>query len=211
MCILNIKPDSKCFFFLKASIIDIRITTISIDIDLLRKSYDAPVPYLTMHRFVAEYTRVHISVTKYCSVLNLFDNSLRSSCVGNLTIIGSDHGLSPGRRQATVWTNAGVLLIEPLGKNFSEIIIEIITFSFEKMRLKVSSVKRQPFCLGLNVLMHCGICAIDLLITVDNATAYIIYDALKFAVSRFEVIEPYYVIMIHTQSTCKTETRCFET
>ena len=39
-------------------------------------------------------------------------------CVGNLTIIGSDNGLSPGRRQAIIWTNAGILLIGPLGTNF---------------------------------------------------------------------------------------------
>ena len=37
-------------------------------------------------------------------------------CVGNLTIIGWDNGLSPGRRQAIIWTNAGILLIGPLGK-----------------------------------------------------------------------------------------------
>ena len=30
-------------------------------------------------------------------------------CVGNLTIIGSDNGLSPGRRQAIIWTSAGIL------------------------------------------------------------------------------------------------------
>ena len=35
-------------------------------------------------------------------------------CVGNLTIIGSDNGLSPGRRQAITWTNAGILLMGPL-------------------------------------------------------------------------------------------------
>ena len=74
-------------------------------------------------------------------------------CIGNLTIIGSDNGLSPDRRQAIIWTNAGLLLIGPLGTNFSEILIEILTFSFKKMRLKVSSAKRRPFCLGLNVLM----------------------------------------------------------
>ena len=73
-------------------------------------------------------------------------------CVGKLTIIGSDNGLSPGRRQAIIWTNAGILLIGPLGTNFSEILIEIVPFSFKKMRLKVSSAKRRPFCLGLNVL-----------------------------------------------------------
>ena len=73
-------------------------------------------------------------------------------CVGKLTIIGSDNGLSPGRRQAIIWINAGILLIGPLGTNFSEIYIEILTFSFKKMRLKVSSAKWRPFCLGLNVL-----------------------------------------------------------
>ena len=43
-------------------------------------------------------------------------------CVGKLTIIGSDNGLSPGRRQAIIWTNAGILLILTLGTNFREII-----------------------------------------------------------------------------------------
>ena len=40
-------------------------------------------------------------------------------CVDNLTIIGSDNGLSPGRRQAIIWTNAGILLIGPLGTIFN--------------------------------------------------------------------------------------------
>ena len=55
--------------------------------------------------------------------------------VGKLTIIGSDNGLSPGRRQAIIWTNAGILLIGHLGTNFSEILIEINTFSFKKIDL----------------------------------------------------------------------------
>ena len=143
-------------------------------------------------------------------------------CVGNLTIIGSDNGLSPGRRQAIIWTNhyddvimttiasqitsltsvystvyldadqrkhqssaslafvwgihrdrwiprtkgqlrgkcshlmtsscAGILLIRPLGTNFSEFLVEILIVSFKKMRLKVSSAKWRLFRLGLNVL-----------------------------------------------------------
>ena len=80
-------------------------------------------------------------------------------CVGNLAIIGSDNGLASGRRQAIIWTNAKILLIGPLWKNFSEILIEIPTFSFKKMRLKVSSAKGRPFCLGLNVLTtNCSTC-----------------------------------------------------
>ena len=73
-------------------------------------------------------------------------------CVGNVTIIGSDNGLAPDRRQAIIWTNAGILFIGPLGTNFSEISIEIHKFSFKKMHLKTSSAKWRPFCLGLNVL-----------------------------------------------------------
>ena len=73
-------------------------------------------------------------------------------CVSEITMIGSDNGLSPGRRQAIIWTNAGLLLIGPLGTHFSEIWIEIQTFSFKKIHLKVSSAKRRPFCLGLSEL-----------------------------------------------------------
>ena len=68
-----------------------------------------------------------------------------------LTIIGSDNGLLPGWRQAIIWTNAGILL-RTLGINFNEMLIEILTFSFMKMSLKVSSAKWRPFCLGFNVL-----------------------------------------------------------
>ena len=49
-------------------------------------------------------------------------------CVGNLNTISSDGGLSPSRRQAIIWNNAGILLIGPLETNFSEILIKIHTF-----------------------------------------------------------------------------------
>ena len=64
-------------------------------------------------------------------------------CVSNLPIIGSDHDLPPNRRQDIIWTNAGILLIGPLGTNFSEIL----------MHSKVSSGKRRPSCLGFNVII----------------------------------------------------------
>ena len=73
-------------------------------------------------------------------------------CMSKLTIIGSDDGLSPGRRQAIIWTNAGILSIQPLETKFSEISIEIHIFSFTKIHLKMLSAKSQPFCLSLNVL-----------------------------------------------------------
>ena len=73
-------------------------------------------------------------------------------CVSKLAIIGSDNGLSPGRRQAITWTNADLLSIGPLETNFSEVGIEIQNLSFMKMHLKTTSPKWQPFCLGFNVL-----------------------------------------------------------
>ena len=81
--------------------------------------------------------------------------------IGNLTIIGSDNSLLPGRRQAIIWTNDEILLIGPLGTNFSEILIKILTVSFKKMRLKGSSAKWQPFCLGLSVLKCIPVGEID--------------------------------------------------
>ena len=75
-------------------------------------------------------------------------------CVSKLTIIGSDNGLSPGRRQAIIWTNAEILLIRTWGTNFSEILGQIDSFSFSKMHLKMSSAKWCLFGLGLNELIH---------------------------------------------------------
>ena len=85
-------------------------------------------------------------------------NSLRLTaewhiCLINLTIIGSDNGLSPQWHQAIIWTNAGISLIRTLGTNLSEILSKIYTFSFKEMHFKKSSANWQPFCPSLNVLI----------------------------------------------------------
>ena len=68
-------------------------------------------------------------------------------CASVITaIIGSDNGLSPVQHQAIICTNAGLLSIGPLGRNFTEICIEIQTFSFKKMHLKMSSISSRPQC-----------------------------------------------------------------
>ena len=77
----------------------------------------------------------------WCCAINTLRPSDAYIFVGNLATIGSDNGLSPGRHQAITWTNAGILLIGPSWTNLSEILNEIPTFSFKKMRLKVSSAK----------------------------------------------------------------------
>ena len=68
-------------------------------------------------------------------------------CVSKLTIIGSDKGLSPGRRQAIIWTNDGILLIGALETNFSEILIEIQTFSFWKKSFESVVCEMAAICL----------------------------------------------------------------
>ena len=103
----------------------------------VRRSADAP-DLLNRHIVIR---LINISFTT-----NVF-NSLRPNiCGSKLTIIASDNGFSSERRQANIWTNAGILLIGTLGTNFSEILSEIHTFSFKKMHLKTSSA-----CHGLNV------------------------------------------------------------
>ena len=102
-------------------------------------------------------------------------------CVSKLTIIGSDNGLSPGRRQAIIWTNAGILLIGPYETNFSEILIKIHTSSFKKMHLKMTSEKMsailsRPQCV-INGVWHVGL----ILFNAFYATAYMSITWLPWA------------------------------
>ena len=72
-------------------------------------------------------------------------------CIIKLTIIGSNNGLSPDRRRAIIWINAGILLIGPLGTNSSEILIEIHAFAiqenaFENVVWKMAAILSRPQC-----------------------------------------------------------------
>ena len=62
---------------------------------------------------------VHISKQWLCST---HWGRVTHIYVSTLIIIGSDSGLSPGRRQAIIWTNGGILLIGPWRINFSSYI-----------------------------------------------------------------------------------------
>ena len=106
-------------------------------------------------------------------------------CIGKLTTIGSDNGLSPGRRQAIIWPIAGNIGNGPLGTNFSEILIRIQTFSFKKMHLKMSSGKWRTFCLGLNVLTHWGPVK-HIYICITNPWLFLIIGPLIGLWSKFE-------------------------
>ena len=70
-------------------------------------------------------------------------------CVINLTIIGSNNGVLPGRRQASIWTNAGILLTGPLGTNFREILTGIDIFHSRKCTWKCRLRNGVHFVLAL--------------------------------------------------------------
>ena len=71
-------------------------------------------------------TSLDIMQNKCLSLISLTHwGQVTHICVSKLTIIGSHNGLLPDRRQAIIWTNAVLLLMGPLGTNFSEILIKI--------------------------------------------------------------------------------------
>ena len=76
------------------------------------------------------------------------DNASIKVIKSNQTIIGSDNGLSPGRRQAIIETNDGILLIGSLGRNFSEISIEISIQenAFESVVCEMAAILSRPQC-----------------------------------------------------------------
>ena len=55
-------------------------------------------------------------------------------CISKLIIIDSDNGLLPVRRQAIIWSNAGILLIRALEQT-----------SFNRKHLNMSSGKHSNF------------------------------------------------------------------
>ena len=78
-------------------------------------------------------------------------NSLRHICISNVTIIGLDYGLSPGRHQAILWSNAWILLTRSLLTNFSEILIvfQRVSFkenAFEMVVCKIKTISSRPEC-----------------------------------------------------------------
>ena len=87
-----------------------------------------------MHVCIYIYIYIHIYIYETTARLNPSPPSAAYASV-NWINIGADNGLSPGRRQRTIWTKTGLLLIEPLGTNFGEILFDIRTFSIKEMHL----------------------------------------------------------------------------
>ena len=111
----------------------------------------SPIVYLSICRHAVDYHIILDCVIASPDLIWLCTKGHLLTYWG-LVIFGSDNDLSPGRRQAIIWTDDGIFLIGPVGTNFSEILSEIHIFSFKKKLFKASSAKWRPFCLGLNML-----------------------------------------------------------
>ena len=72
-------------------------------------------------------------------------------CLRGLTIIGSNNGLAPGRRQAIIWTNAGILLIRTLGTTSVRSKSKFVHFQSWKC-IWIIVCEMSGICLGLTVL-----------------------------------------------------------
>ena len=97
-------------------------------------------------------TKVYSCLTHWSRVTHI--------CVSKLTIAGSDNGLSPGRRQAIIWTNAGIMLIRPklqwnFNRNYNVFIQEN---EFENVVCEVAAILSRPqlvkICFG-NYMPEC--------------------------------------------------------
>ena len=83
------------------------------------------------HRFRSRLTRPPLNLGLGLSITSrlLFKrNLIEVGCISKPTIIASDNGLSPDRRQSIIWTNAGILLVGTLGTNVDGVLIEINYF-----------------------------------------------------------------------------------
>ena len=127
------------------------------------KTKYVPIPYI--HGWIARVNMCCTSMSIWTIYMYLWPWShlthwgrVTHICIGNLTIIGSDNGLSPGRRQAIIWTNAGILSIGPLRNKLQWNFNRNSNIFIQKMYFKNSFAKWHQSCLGLNVLKTaCGL------------------------------------------------------
>ena len=73
-------------------------------------------------------------------------------CISKLTIIGSDNGLLPGRHQAIIWTNTGILLS---GKEnaFENVIYEMEASSSRPQCVHLFGCEARIFCTKYSMII----------------------------------------------------------
>ena len=76
-------------------------------------------------------------------------------CISKLTTIGSDNGLSPNRRHAIIWTNAGILFYWTLRNKLQWNLLRnscifIRENAFENVIWKIAAILSRPQCVKLS-------------------------------------------------------------
>ena len=104
-------------------------------------------------------------------------------CIGDLTTIVSDKGLSPNQRQVINCTNAEVLLIEPLGTKFygnfnRNSYIFIQANAVENITRKVADILSWPQCvlMELILLLFPAVLVIDMLSLVIDYNSKVLWQ-----------------------------------
>ena len=101
-----------------------------------------------------------------------------------------DNGLSPGRCRAIIWTNAGILLIWPLGTNFNEIFYQNSYIFIQENPFENVVWKMACIFLGLNVLKHYDLNKMaNILQTTFSDVFYFIPIALKYSNEQSTVVQ----------------------
>ena len=77
-------------------------------------------------------------------------------CISKVTVIGPDIGLSPERRQAILWTNAGILFIGTLGTKIQwnlkqNSYIFILENAFENVICEIAGILSRSQCVNLSI------------------------------------------------------------
>ena len=111
--------------------------------------YDLPFRYIWLHTQTPGYLFPNVFAAGGHNELTLWGQATHIF-VSKLTIIGSDNGSSPGRRQAFIWTNAVILLIWLLGRNIIQWninrnpYIRIQQKAFENVVCEMAAILRRP-------------------------------------------------------------------
>ena len=130
----------------------------SLEISSVTKSFwyfalSTAVPLLYFMQNVKTIGQINYEKTFFISMwVKLIESEWRIYASPTWNSISSGSGLLPVRRQAIIWTNAEILLIRPFGTSVNRILLVIHTFSLRKIHLTMSSTKRRPVCLSLDVL-----------------------------------------------------------
>ena len=88
---------------------------------------------------------IHVTtLTQWCRVTHI--------CISKLTLIGSDNGFSPARRQAIIWYSAGILLNQNLWTNLSETLRDVTHFhsrnASENVVYEIATILSRPQCVN---------------------------------------------------------------